>query len=126
MTPHAARQPDAQNGAQIGKGMTVKGDIHSQEDLFIDGEVEGSIDLEQHVLTIGPAGKVEAKIRARDVVISGSVAGNIEALHKILIRKDARLIGDIKTAGISIEDGAYFKGSIDIVPSDGQPAKPGA
>ena len=108
-------------GAQIGKGMTVRGDIRSQEDLYVDGEVEGKIELEKHVLTVGPAGKVDASIRAREVVISGSVTGDIEALHKIVIHKDAKLIGDIKTAGISIQDGAYFKGSIDIVPGEAKP-----
>jgi cytoskeletal protein CcmA (bactofilin family) len=109
-----------QGGAQIGQGMTVKGDISSQEDLYVDGEVEGSIEVAGHVLTIGPAGKVEARIRARNVIIAGTVTGNVEALQKIVIRKDANLTGDIKTAGISIEDGAYFKGSIDIVPSEGR------
>lgn len=103
--------------------MVVKGDIQSQEDLLIDGEVEGSIDLENHILTVGKDGKVKARVRAREVVISGSVSGNIDALDKILIRKDAHLVGDIKTAGISIEDGAYFKGSIDIVPTVNQNQK---
>ena len=122
MTPHAARQQETPRmGAQIGKGMTVRGDIRSQEDLYVDGEVEGKIELEQHVLTVGPAGKVDASIRAREVVISGSVTGDIEALHKIVIHKDAKLVGDIKTAGISIQDGAYFKGSIDIVPGEAKP-----
>lgn len=118
MTPQAARPEMSRTGAQIGKGMTVRGDIHSQEDLYVDGEIEGKIELEQHVLTVGPAGKVDASIRAGEVVISGTVTGNIEAVHKIIIHKDAKLTGDIKTAGISIEDGAYFKGSIDIVPVD--------
>jgi cytoskeletal protein CcmA (bactofilin family) len=116
-------QQNTHAGAAIGKGMTVKGEIYSREDLLIDGEVEGTIEAEQHVLTVGPDGKVKARIKAREVVIAGRVTGNIEALDRISIRKEAHLIGDIRTAGIRIDEGAYFKGSIDIVrPDSGAPA----
>jgi cytoskeletal protein CcmA (bactofilin family) len=92
----------------------VKGQIHGREDLTIDGEVEGTIELQEHRLTIGPNGKVSATIKAREVVVLGTVHGNIETREKIEIRKEAKLVGDIRTARIVIEDGAYFKGSIDI------------
>jgi len=92
----------------------VKGQVFAREDLVIDGELEGTLELQEHRLTIGPNGKVQASIKAREVVIVGTVHGNIEASDKLDIRKDAKLVGDIKTARIMIEDGAYFKGSIDI------------
>jgi cytoskeletal protein CcmA (bactofilin family) len=101
--------------AFIGKSVAIKGQIFSREDLFIDGEVEGSIEVIDHKITIGPNGKVNAGIKAKDILVLGSVLGNVEALEKLEIRKDSKLVGDIKTARIVIEDGAYFKGSIDIV-----------
>ena len=100
--------------AVIGASMQMKGEIHSREELVVDGEVEGLVESLSSV-TIGPNGKVKANIKAREVAIFGAVKGNIEASEKIAIREKGSLIGDIKTAGISIEDGAYFKGSIDIV-----------
>jgi cytoskeletal protein CcmA (bactofilin family) len=94
--------------------MNIKGEIRTREELFVDGEVEGL--LESHsLLTVGPNGKVKANIKAREVVVFGSVRGNVDVTEKIAIRDKGSLIGDIKTAGISIDDGAYFKGSIDIV-----------
>ncbi|HTI51551.1 MAG TPA: polymer-forming cytoskeletal protein [Planctomycetaceae bacterium] len=100
--------------ATIGSSMYIKGEIKTHEELLVDGEVEGS--LESHsLLTVGPNGKVRANIKAREVVILGSVRGNVEVSEKIAIREQGSLVGDIKTAGISIDDGAYFKGSIDIV-----------
>jgi len=97
----------------IGPSMTVKGEVHSREELYIDGEVQGSIEL-QHRLTIGPNGKIRATVKAREVVVHGTIQGNVQASEKIILREKASLVGDIKTAGIVIEDGAYFKGSIDI------------
>ena len=105
----------ARGAATIGKAVKVNGQIMSQEDLYVDGDVEGTVELVQHKLTIGPNGRVHAAIKAREVVALGSIQGNVEASDKIEIRKDAKLVGDIKTARIIIEDGAYFKGSIDIV-----------
>jgi cytoskeletal protein CcmA (bactofilin family) len=97
--------------------MYIKGDIRTQEELLVDGEVEGS--LESHsLLTVGPHGKVKANIKAREVVIYGKVHGNVEVTEKLAIREQGSLVGDIKTAGISIDDGAYFKGSIDIIRAD--------
>ncbi len=94
--------------------MHIKGEISSREELLVEGEVEGS--LESHsLLTVGPNGKVRAHIKAREVVVFGQVRGNVDASEKIAIREQGNLVGDIRTAGISIDDGAYFKGSIDIV-----------
>ncbi len=101
--------------AAIGKSVIIKGQILSREDLYLDGEMEGTVEVPDHRLTIGPHAKLAAGIRAREVVVLGAVNGNVEASDKIDIRKDAKLVGDIKTGGIIIEDGAYFKGSIDIV-----------
>jgi cytoskeletal protein CcmA (bactofilin family) len=108
-------EPETPKGAAaIGKSVVVKGQIFSREDLYLDGEVDGTLELQEHRLTVGPHGRVQAGIKAREVVIIGTVHGNIEAADKIDIRKDAKLVGDIRTARIVIEDGAYFKGSIDI------------
>jgi cytoskeletal protein CcmA (bactofilin family) len=101
--------------ATIGKAVKVVGQIFSREDLYVDGEVEGTVEALEHKLTIGPNGTVRATIKAREVVALGAIHGNVEATDKIEIRKDAKLTGDIRTARIIIEDGAYFKGSIDIV-----------
>lgn len=118
VSPTTYRNPEPESrgsAASIGKGVKINGQIYSREDLFVDGEVEGTIELLEHKLTIGPSGKVQATVKAREVVILGSVQGNVESADKLEIRKDARLVGDLKTARIIIEDGAYFKGSIDIV-----------
>jgi cytoskeletal protein CcmA (bactofilin family) len=117
-------EPPVRSTATIGASMTIKGEIRSHEELLVEGEVEGT--LESHsLLTVGPKGKVKANIKAREVVIYGSVRGNVEATEKIAIREQGNLVGDIKAAGISIDDGSYFKGSIDIVrPEPKVTAKP--
>lgn len=112
--PGRGIEPEARGNALIGKSVVVKGQVSGREDVYVDGEVEGTLELLEHRLTVGPHGKVHAGIKAREVVIVGTVHGNIEATEKIDIRKDAKLVGDIRTARIVIEDGAYFKGSIDI------------
>jgi cytoskeletal protein CcmA (bactofilin family) len=108
--------------ATIGRSIVVKGEIRSGEDLFLDGQMEGKLDLGQHRLTVGPNGQVRATIRAREVEIMGAVNGNVEAMERIIIRKNAKLTGDLKMAGVVIEDGAYFKGSIDITQPNGEKA----
>lgn len=101
--------------AHIGKSVLVKGELSGSEDLYLDGEVEGSIDLRGHSLTIGPNGRVRANVNARDVVVHGKVEGNLRATDRVELKKSAILVGDIFTQRIVIEDGAFFKGSIDIV-----------
>src|SRR5690242_6956581 len=88
--------------ASIGYSMSIKVDIRSREELFVDGEIEGTIES-QHRVTVGPHGKVRASVKAREVVVLGSIHGNVETVEKISIRKDGRLVGDIKTAGIVID-----------------------
>jgi len=110
--------------ATIGKAVKIVGQIYSKEDLYVDGDLEGTVEALEHKLTIGPNGTVHAAVKAREVVALGTIQGNVDATERIEIRKDARLTGDIKTARIIIEDGAYFKGSIDIVkpePAKSQP-----
>jgi cytoskeletal protein CcmA (bactofilin family) len=109
---------DRGGNAVLGKSVVVKGQIISREDLTIDGEIEGTVECQEHRLTIGANGKVSASIKAREVVVLGTLHGNVETSDKIDIRKEAKLVGDLKTARISIEDGAYFKGNIDIVRTD--------
>jgi cytoskeletal protein CcmA (bactofilin family) len=121
--PPARFEAEPRGGAAtVGKAVKLVGQIFSREDLYIDGEVEGTVEALEHKLTIGPNGTVRATIKAREVVALGSIHGNVEATDKIEIRKDAKLTGDIRTARIIIEDGAYFKGSIDIVKPEQKPA----
>jgi len=118
-------ESDIRSGqATIGKAVKVNGQIFSKEDLYIDGDVEGTVELTDSKLTIGPNGRVQATIRAREVVVLGSIQGNVEAGDRIDIRKEAKLVGDIKTVRIVIEDGAYFKGSIDIVKQESRASTP--
>jgi cytoskeletal protein CcmA (bactofilin family) len=115
--------------ATIGKSVVVKGELSGSEDLIVDGEVEGSITLRGQSLTIGPNGRVRANIDARNVIVHGRLDGDIHASERVELRKSASLSGDITTARISIEDGAFFKGGIDIQkpePASKTDAKPQA
>jgi cytoskeletal protein CcmA (bactofilin family) len=107
------RMPDPRGSAVIGKSVTIKGQIFSREDLTIDGEVEGSVELQEHCLTVGLSGKLRADVKARDIVVLGSIDGNVEAKEKIDIRKQARISGDVVAARLVTEDGAYLKGSVE-------------
>jgi cytoskeletal protein CcmA (bactofilin family) len=113
-TPYRTPETDTRNAATIGKAVKIIGQIFTKEDLYVDGDVEGTIESQENKVTIGPNGRVQAGIRAREVIILGQVQGNVETTDKVDIRKDAKLVGDIITSRISIEDGALFKGSIDI------------
>jgi len=112
--PAAPAAQQKKQSAVIGPSMSIKGEIRSREELIVDGEVEGTLES-QSSITVGPNGKVRSNIKAREVIVYGSVRGNVEVAEKIAIREQGSLVGDIKAAGISIDDGAYFKGSIDIV-----------
>jgi cytoskeletal protein CcmA (bactofilin family) len=111
-TPNATSNSNS-SPTVFGKTMKIVGEVSSDEELQLDGELEGNLNLKGK-LTIGPASKVNANIKAREVVIYGTVKGNVEAENRISLRAGASIVGDIKTAGIVIEDGAYFKGGIDI------------
>jgi cytoskeletal protein CcmA (bactofilin family) len=100
--------------ARLGSSLHVKGEISGNEDLVIDGSVEGLIQLDERKLTVGATAKVTADIIAREVVVFGNVKGNLRAKDRIEIKKDGSVNGDLTTARIMIEDGAYFKGSIEI------------
>ena len=99
--------------AHIGKSVVVRGELSGSEDLYLDGEVEGSVELRDHHLTIGPHGKVRASVNARDVVVHGELNGNVHGTERVELKKSAVLNGDIVTQRIVIEDGAFFKGSVD-------------
>jgi cytoskeletal protein CcmA (bactofilin family) len=100
--------------ATIGKSLVVKGEVSGSESLYIDGKVEGTINLPGNCVTVGRNGQVAANILAREVVVLGKVRGNVNASDRVDIRSEGSLTGDVAAARISIEDGAYFKGGIDI------------
>jgi len=100
---------------QLGRSLVVKGDVSGNEDLTISGQLEGTVNIQGHCLTIGPEGKVKAEIQAARVVIHGSVHGNISVKERVEIYKSGHVVGDLLAPGISIEDGAYFKGKIEIL-----------
>ena len=98
----------------IGKGLSFSGEISGSESLFVDGKVEGSISLPGSRVTVGRNGIVSATINAREIVVLGKVRGNVAASDRVDIRAEGSLTGDVTAARISIEDGAFFKGGIDI------------
>jgi cytoskeletal protein CcmA (bactofilin family) len=100
--------------AVLGKSVVFKGQIESREDLIIEGEVEGTIEMMEHRLTIAPSGEVKAAVFARELEVLGSIEGKVEAVDKVYIRKGARFIGDVHSAGIIIEDGGFITGNIDL------------
>jgi cytoskeletal protein CcmA (bactofilin family) len=124
-----AARPAAAVGEQasIGKGLSIKGEITGTESLFIDGKVEGSISIPGNRVTVGKNGNVTASISAREIVVLGKLKGNVSATDRVDIRAEGALTGDVAAARISIEDGAFFKGGIDIRKPDAKPdAKPRA
>jgi cytoskeletal protein CcmA (bactofilin family) len=123
--PSFALQPSAAK-AILGKSVVFKGQIESREDLIVEGDVEGTIEMMEHRLIIAASGEVKANVIAREIEVLGSIEGKVEAVDKVYIRKGARFIGDIHSAGIVIEDGGFIKGNIDLsrqlteIPSQGQ------
>ena len=112
------------SAALIGKSLVLTGKISGREDLIIDGRIEGDIDLPENCLTVGAGGHVQGAIRAREIIIFGAVHGNMEAVEKVQIRRNARVIGDMRTARPVIEEEAYFKGNIETVRADAPKAPP--
>jgi len=104
----------------VGRSIVLRGQLSGNEDLLIEGQFEGTITLEEHCVTVGTEGQVKAEIRARQVVILGSLTGNTTARDKIEIRRSGHVVGDLLAAAIAIEEGAYFKGSIDILREEAQ------
>jgi cytoskeletal protein CcmA (bactofilin family) len=121
MNPNDAMRPITPStaSARLGPSIHVKGEITGNEDLHVDGSVEGQIALEDRKLTVGSSAKVTADVSAREIVIYGNVKGNLRAKDRIEIKKDGSVVGDLTTARIMIEDGAYFKGSIEIDRGEG-------
>ncbi|HEX9112060.1 MAG TPA: polymer-forming cytoskeletal protein [Terriglobales bacterium] len=107
--------------ATIGKSLVIKGEVTGSESLYIDGRVEGSINLSGNRVTVGRNGVVAANINAREIVVLGKVRGNLTASDRVDIRSDGSLTGDVVAARISIEDGAFFKGGIDIRKAGAKP-----
>jgi cytoskeletal protein CcmA (bactofilin family) len=105
--------------AQIGKSVVIKGELSGSEDLYLDGEVEGSIELKQNAVTIGPNGRAKAKITAKSVVIDGKVNGNVFGSERVELRGTAVVDGNIVTKRIVIAEGAFFKGSVN---QEGEPS----
>jgi cytoskeletal protein CcmA (bactofilin family) len=112
--PKASEPHRSADVGHIGKSVQIRGELTGSEDLYLDGEIEGSVDLRDHSLIIGPNGRIKAGITARDLVVHGRVEGNVTASGRVELRKSCTLIGDVSTQRIVIEDGAFFKGAIDI------------
>jgi cytoskeletal protein CcmA (bactofilin family) len=111
--------------AHIGKSVNIKGELAGSEDIYIDGQVEGSIQLAGNSLTVGPNGRVRADVNAKNVTVGGTLDGNIHASERTELRKSAVVNGDVQTKRIAIEEGAYFKGKLEIM-NEGRPqASPG-
>ena len=106
--------PSTTEFAHIGKSVIIKGELSGSEDLFVDGVVEGTIDLRNNNLVIGPNGRVKANVHAKGVVVQGKLDGDIRASQRAELRKSAVAVGDVFTQRIAIEEGAYFKGKVDI------------
>jgi cytoskeletal protein CcmA (bactofilin family) len=102
------------NIGNIGKSVVIKGELSGSEDLLIEGQVEGKIELRQNVLTIGSNGKIKAQIFAKAVVVQGEVVGNITASEKVDIRDGGSVDGDLTSPRVAIAEGAHFRGSIDM------------
>src|ERR1019366_9060481 len=119
--PGRTQPTPAGDQATIGKGLFIKGEISGSESLFVDGKVEGSINLPGNRVTVGRNGQVAANITAREIVVLGKVRGNVVASDRVDIRAEGSLSGDVAAARISIEDGAFFKGGIDIRKPDAKP-----
>jgi cytoskeletal protein CcmA (bactofilin family) len=119
----------------IGKSVVIKGELNGSEDLTIEGHVEGTIQLKDHVLTIGPNGRIKAQVFAKSVIVLGEVTGNVTATDKVDIRDNGSVDGDIVSPRVAIAEGAHFRGSVDMqrkagaepkAPAQSKPAAPAA
>jgi cytoskeletal protein CcmA (bactofilin family) len=117
--PDAAKQPvEKVEKTVIGKHITIEGNVRGEENLLIEGSMKGTIDMTKHDFYLGPEGRFEGEIHALNVNIGGEMKGEIKSKERVVITKDADFQGDIKTKMISLEDGAYFKGSIELDKKD--------
>jgi cytoskeletal protein CcmA (bactofilin family) len=124
--PPPVPTPTSPTATVFGKSMKIIGEVTSDEELYLDGDLDGKLNLRNR-LTVGPNSKVNANIKAQEIIVFGTIKGNVESETRLSLRTGASIVGDIKTAGIVIEDGAYFKGGIDISKNgEGKPAAPKA
>jgi cytoskeletal protein CcmA (bactofilin family) len=114
--------PQAGDGAHIGKSVFIKGELSGSEDLYVDGNVEGKIELRDYRLTVGPNGKVKADVIAKSVVVQGKLEGSVNASDRVELLKSAVVTGDVTTQRIAIEEGAFLKGKVDIKKEAGKAA----
>ncbi|HXE80367.1 MAG TPA: polymer-forming cytoskeletal protein [Vicinamibacterales bacterium] len=112
--PDEGRSVGGRDMVNIGKSVVIKGELNGSEDLTIEGQVEGKIELRDHVLTIGPNGRIKAEVFAKSVIVLGEVTGNITASEKVDIRDNGSVDGDIVSPRVAIAEGAHFRGSVDM------------
>ena len=113
-SPQVSKQPIRREVVNIGKSVIIKGELISREDLTIDGQVEGKIELKDHTLTIGSTGKIKAEVFSKTLIVMGAINGSIAASEKVDIRDGGAVEGDIVAPRVAITEGAYFRGSIDM------------
>jgi cytoskeletal protein CcmA (bactofilin family) len=116
----------SENFAHLGRSVFIRGELSGSEDIYVDGQVEGTIQLNGNSLTVGPNGRIRANIVAKSVTVSGSIDGNIDAGERTDMRKSAVVKGDVRTRRIAIEEGAYFTGKLEILGDSKPQAGPGA
>lgn len=122
--PEASHYNAEKDIVNIGKSVVIKGELNGSEDLTIEGHVEGTIQLRDHVLTIGPNGRIKAQVFAKSVIVLGEVTGNVTASDKVDIRDNGSVDGDIVSPRVAIAEGAHFRGSVDMQRKPGAAAKP--
>ena len=121
----AQNERETVNSGSIGKSIVIKGELNGSEDLVIEGQVEGKIELRDNVLTIGANGRIKAQIFAKQVIVQGEVIGNITASEKVDIRENGSVEGDMVAPRVAIAEGAHFRGSIDMQKAGGKGTQPG-
>jgi len=122
-TPQPESRRIERDVVNIGKSVVIKGELNGSEDLTIEGQVEGKIELKEHALTIGPNGKIKAQVFAKSVIVLGEVHGNVTASEKVDIRDGGSVDGDIISPRVAIAEGAHFRGSVDMQRKGSQPAQ---
>lgn len=116
--PPAAEPVASKGEAVIGRSIQIKGEVSGEEDILVEGTVEGRIILQSHHLTVGPSGRLQAEVSAKVITIEGEVAGNVMATEKVILTKRGSLTGDIKATRLSVEDGAFLKGTVELAPRE--------
>jgi cytoskeletal protein CcmA (bactofilin family) len=118
------QSPAAKEHALIGSSIKIEGNLSGGEDLFVEGQIDGKIELDQHNVTIGTNGRIKADIHGRSIIIMGEVKGNLYGSEQIILRKSSKVRGNLFAARVSLEDGSDFKGSIDMTSKPEAEAKP--